>query len=245
MLDERMFQEIRNIVVEQSKQEPNHGFHVISNLNWHRYEEQIKSALQCLPSRGKVLDVGCGWGHTTAMLAASRPDLEFVGIDMLEAPSWAKLERYGARFIVCNALAIPFESEFETVIAFGVMEHTDDEKRFLNQVNKSLKTSGCLIIFNLPNKYALSEWLAGVLGLWSHEHKYTMAQIKELLKATDFNVTSMKREFIVPAQVDRVSRRLGSLFNKHYILLDKLDSWLAATPFRLVAESWTIYAKRS
>jgi len=34
-----MFEEIRNIVVEQGKKDQSNAFHVISNLNWYRYEK--------------------------------------------------------------------------------------------------------------------------------------------------------------------------------------------------------------
>ena len=245
VLDKGISEEIRSVVLEQGKRDPDKAFHVISNLNWCRYEKQIESALQFLPTNGKVLDIGCGWGHTTAMLAASRPDLELIGIDIVEAGSWIKFKQYGAQFGVYNALTLPFGNEFDAVTAFGVMEHTDDEEKFLRELNRVLKDGGYLIIFNLPNKYALSEWLARVLGIWAHERKYTLAEIEGLLKAKGFNISTVRREFIVPAQVDRVSRRLGDLFNKYYQLLDKLDTWLARTPLACFAEAWVVFAKKS
>lgn len=241
-----MFEEIRNIVVEQGKQNPAHAFHVISNLNWYRYEKQIQSVLRLLPSKGKVLDIGCGWGQTTAMLSVCLPDVEVFGVDLVQAESWAKLEEYGTQFEICNVLALPFGNElFDAVISFGVMEHTGNEEKFLMNINRVLKAGGWLIIFNLPNKYALSEWLAKILGILYHERKYTSAQVKELLKAGEFTISTMGRESIVPAQVDRISRKLGNLFNKHYLMLDKLDSWLMMTPFVYFAESWAIYATKS
>lgn len=244
VLDKRIFEEIRSVALEQGKRDPDKAFHVISNLNWCRYEKQIESALQFLPSSGKVLDIGCGWGQTTAMLAASRPDLELIGIDIVEAGSWIKFKQYGAQFKVCDALSLPFGNEFHAVTAFGVMEHTGDEEKFLSEINKVLKTGGHLIIFNLPNRYALSEWLAKIIGIWAHERKYTLAEIEGLLKAKGFNISTVRREFIVPAQVDRVSRKLGNLFNKNYLLLDKLDSWLMMTPIAYFSEAWVIYAKK-
>ena len=244
-LDNGISEEIRSVVLEQGKRDPDNAFHVISNLNWCRYEKQIESVLQFLPSSGKVLDIGCGWGQTTAMLAASRPDLDIIGIDIVEAESWIKLRRYGAQFKVCDALSLPFRNKFHAVTAFGVMEHTGDEGKFLSELNKVLKTGGHLIIFNLPNRYALSEQLAKTIGIYAHERKYTLAEIEGLLKAKGFNISVVRREFIVPAQVDRVSRRLGDSFNKYYQLLDKLDTWLARTPFAYFAEAWAIYAKKT
>lgn len=243
--DKRVFGEIRSVVVEQGERDPDHAFHVVSNLNWYRYEKQVESALQFLPSGGKVLDVGCGWGHTTAMLATSCPDLEVIGVDLVEARTWIELERYGAQFALCDSFALPFGNEFDAVTAFGVMEHTGGEERFLSEVGRVTKAGGCLTIFNLPNKYALSEWVARMLRIWSHERKYTMAEIEHLLKAKGFSTNTVRREFIVPAQVGRISITLGDLFNKYYLLLDKLDTWLARTPFACFAEAWAVYCKKS
>lgn len=44
-LDKTMFEEIRNICKEQGKRDPDNAFHVISDLNWHRYKKQIEFAL--------------------------------------------------------------------------------------------------------------------------------------------------------------------------------------------------------
>jgi len=179
------------------------------------------------------------------MLSASCPDLKVSGIDIVEVESWTKLEAYGAQFEVCNALALPFTNEFDAVISFGCMEHTGNDEKFLNEINRTLKTGGRLVIFNLPNKYALSEWLAKILGIYYHARTYTSVEIKELFKGGEFNTTTVRREFIVPAQVDRISKKLGNLFNKHYLMLDKLDSWLMMTPFAFFAQNWAIYATKS
>lgn len=178
------------------------------------------------------------------MLAASCPHLEIIGLDIAKAETWIKLKRYGAQFVVCNALALPFANEFDATTSFGTMEHTADEGKFLSEINRAIKTGGCLIIFNLPNKYALSEWLAKRLGLGCHERKYVLPQIEKLFKGHGFSIGAVRREFIIPAQVDRVSKRIGSLFNKHYLLLDNLDLWLMRTPAACFAENWQIYARK-
>ncbi|GAI21127.1 unnamed protein product [marine sediment metagenome] len=245
VLDKKVFEEIRIICKEQGKRDPDNAFHVISNLNWYRYEKQIKSALYFLPSAGKVLDVGCGWGQTTVMLAASCPSLQVIGVDLVKAESWTRLKQYGAQFVVCNALALPFTNEFDVVISFGAVEHTGDEGRFLKQISKVLKAGGYNIIFNLPNNYALSEAVARILGMWHHERRYTRRRITELLLAAGFSIIKVDREGIVPAQVDRLSKKVGNLFNRYYLQLDKLDSWLVRTPFACLSENWTIYAQKS
>ena len=240
-LNKRVSEEIRNIVLEAVREHPEHAFHVTSNLNWHRYEKQIEQVATTLP-HGRILDVGCGLGHTASMLAACRPDLQIVGVDVADWQSWVKLAKYGPRFLICDALALPFRNEFDAVISFGVMEHTGDEDRFLRQVNSVLRAGGNMIIFNLPNRYALSEAAARVMNIWHHDRTYTRERIVGLVQGAGFSVVNMKRESLVPAQVDRISESLSSLFNRYYLQLDRMDSWLTRPPLSIFAENWTIYA---
>lgn len=231
-------------MIKHGKQDPEHAFNITSNLNWYRYEKQIKIALQFGPM-GSVLDIGCGWGHTTAMLAASYPEAELVGLDMARSPTWNNLRGYGPQFVVSDALALPFAPEtFDVVISFGAMEHTDDAQGFLNSVSRVLKNGGYCIIFNLPNKYAFSEWCSDLLGLWHHDRKYTRKEVANLLTATGFSIIKLGREHIVPAQVDRISKRIGKMFNRIYPFLDSLDSCLSKTPLIYLAEDHMLCARK-
>ena len=243
-MENNPFSRIREIVIEQGKRDPNNSFHVISNLNWSRYVRQVNYLATLLPS-GKILDVGCGWGHTTAMLANLRPDIEVMGVDLNRTLAWDSLLDYGARYQVADALNLPYHSgQFDAAISFGSMEHTGNEKKFLGEINRVIKNNAPLVIFNLPNKYAISEFVGTLLGLDHHEHRYSQGVIKSIFFDVGFELIMTKREHIVPAQVDRVSRKIGKMFNRRYSALNKVDSVLIKTPLQLIAEDWMIQAKK-
>lgn len=99
---------------------------------------------------GKVLDIGCGRGENTIMLAIN--GCEVTGIDLASnAISDAKakaLERHvKANFLVGNVLQMDKlfpEEEFVTVIDSGLFHAMSDEERpvFAEQVQRVLKKGG-------------------------------------------------------------------------------------------------------
>lgn len=88
---------------------------------------EIRALLRFLPEEGRVLDVGCGNGSMTLLLAAERPKMTFVGVDysqrMIEIAK-RNLENRKANlderidFEVGNVLALPFRDQsFDCVIS--------------------------------------------------------------------------------------------------------------------------------
>lgn len=238
------FSELRQILLRQAKRNPQHAFHIRSNLNWERYKKQANLLAKILPKGQRVLDLGCGWGQTTAMLAILRPDLEILGIDLDMSPTWAELEKYGCRFRVGDALDLRTgDEEFDSAVSFGVMEHVDDRK-FLKEVYRVLRPGGYNILFNLPSRYSLSELFAGALGVWHHEQRYTKRQVTRLFVYSGFEVLEIEREHVAPAQVGRISGALENFFNQHYLGIGKLDTFLNITPLNFFSQAFTVISRK-
>jgi len=239
--------EIRKLLVQHALKIPSYtlSITIISNLVWLRYKKQVESVAQMAPKGARVLDIGCGLGQTTAMLAILRPDLKVKGIDLNEASTWRDIEQYcSCQFQVGNALNLPFdEGEFDIAVSFGVMEHTKNDKKFLGEVYRVLTYGGHNFAFNLPNKYALPEFLGKMLVGASHEQRYTKQEIIKLLVNVGFRDFHIEKEFIVPAHVDRVSKTLGRIFDKHYLLIDKVDSRLSKV-LAFFSESFRMQARK-
>ena len=245
MPDKALCEEIRRITIDATVDQPENQFHIISNLNWLRYERQLDLVLKALPDAGSLLDVGCGWGLTTAIIAASRHGLSVTGLDIVEMKSWQALKRYGAAYQTYDARTFPFEDRaFDYCLAFGVVEHTEDDVKFLQEVNRVLKPGGRLFVFNLPSKYALFERIANLVGIKSHDSTYTASKIRALMKSTGFIIESIKRELFLPAQVARVSKSIATVYDCYYLQVDKMDLWLAG-PLNYFAQSYTFVARKS
>jgi 2-polyprenyl-3-methyl-5-hydroxy-6-metoxy-1,4-benzoquinol methylase len=101
----------------------------------------------------KVLDVACGVGYGSYILAAKARNV--VGLDISkDAIDFAKLN-YSApnmEFTVSDVLSIPFDDKsFDLIVAFEIFEHLADTQKFLNELKRVYKDGG-MIILSTPNR---------------------------------------------------------------------------------------------
>lgn len=244
MFDDKRVKEAIDFYI---KKYPGDAYHMQSKLNCLRYEQQVKKCAKIIPKNAKVLDLGCGWGQVSVILSIIRPDLKIIGIDIEREPLWKKLNKFKCKFTVGDALNLKFKGKtFDSVVAFGLMEHVSDDKKLLQEIYRVSKPNAINFIFNLPNKYSLNEFGAKILKIGCHDRRYTKKQIKRLVeKAGKFKIIGIGREFLIPAQVNRISRSLNNFFNTHYLLINKLDKFLVRTPLNIFAESYFVVYKKS
>jgi SAM-dependent methyltransferase len=122
--------------------------------HWHRYHFAAK-----LIAGRKVLDVACGAGYGSALLA--RHATRVVGADIAaEAIAHAR-ERYAAvpnlEFCAADCAALPFpDASFNAVVSFETIEHIRAQESFLDEVRRVLDPEG-LFIVSSPNKLEYSD----------------------------------------------------------------------------------------
>lgn len=124
------------------------------------------------PGPPRVLDAGCGTGHTTVALARRLPGVEFVGLDLSRtsidiARELAESSGVGnVRFEVADlsaaisetAPAEPLESgSFRAVLALGVLHHVPDHDTTLDNLVRLLEPGG-----------RLGLWMYGLHGRRAH-----------------------------------------------------------------------------
>ncbi len=85
--------------------------------------------------------------------------------------------------------------------------------------------------------------MAKKLGIWYHTNKFSKKEIYNMLTIFGFEVIDFKIEFLIPAQVNRISKKLNNIFNSNYLLIQKIDDILTKTPLKLIAEAISIYCK--
>jgi ubiquinone/menaquinone biosynthesis C-methylase UbiE len=105
------------------------------------------------PAGSRVLEVGCGVGAQTIILAGRNPDAEFLSIDISEQSleKAAELIRQknisNVRFQCGTIFDLPFQKDsFDHVFICFVLEHLNDPVKALVEGKRVLKTGGTVTV---------------------------------------------------------------------------------------------------
>jgi ubiquinone/menaquinone biosynthesis C-methylase UbiE len=148
--------------------------------------------LSKLKPNGKALEIGLGMGCDTQLLCEKGFDV--TGVDLtpksVEATT-ARLKFYNLKADVRtgNAEALDFDDgTFDVVYSFGVLHHTPDTQKAINEVHRVLKSDGIALIM-LYNKNSLNYWAHLITGTQYDgtkkdpcpvERAYTKSEIRKL-----------------------------------------------------------------
>jgi SAM-dependent methyltransferase len=119
----------------------------------HRY------AMAVLMARGRdVLDIACGEGYGSALLAAVARRV--VGVDIVpdvvdHARRKYRQENLSFEVGSCTALPLP-EASLDLVVSFETLEHVAEHDTFLAEVKRALRPGGRLII-STPDKQTYAD----------------------------------------------------------------------------------------
>ncbi len=126
----------------------------IRHEHLHRYAWCVPLAL------GKdVLDIACGEGYGSAMLARSAKSV--CGVDIAEEAVDHARKTYGAisglSFLVGDAAAIPMlDASVDLIVSYETIEHHDRHFEMLAEIRRVLRPDGILVISS-PNRPIYSE----------------------------------------------------------------------------------------
>jgi SAM-dependent methyltransferase len=116
------------------------------NPTWQRHVAAYALAAPRL-GPGRVLDLGCGVGHSYHLLAPR----ETVGVDV-DAAALAGQDR---ETLVADMRELPFDDDsFDSVLSVQSLEHVPDPERAVAQVARVLRPEG-RAIFITPNRLTL------------------------------------------------------------------------------------------
>lgn len=127
-----------------------------------------------------VLDVGCGTGETLELISKGY-DAE--GIDLSgEAVSVCRNKGLN----VAGTDLFDFNKKFNSIICTDVLEHIEDDNRFIKHLYGILNKRGKLFILVPSGKMMKDDLLHG------HYRRYSRGSIIELLKKNDFIIESVE-----------------------------------------------------
>ena len=130
-----------------------------------------------------ALDVGCGTGYGSAVLAQSANRV--CGLDLShEAVAFAKSNYPASKieFLVSDCRQLPFASRtVESAVCFEVIEHIAEQEALLREVSRVLKPDGLLII-STPNRAYYTEERKEVNPF--HVREFNFDEFRTILKAS-------------------------------------------------------------
>lgn len=144
--------------------------------HWHRYLFAAP-----LVAGQEVLDVACGEGYGTALLAARAATA--TGVDIAQSAIDHACSRYAAianlGFRQADCAALPFaDGSFDVVVSFETIEHIATQEPFLDEVRRVLRPEG-LLLLSCPNKAEYSDRL-GVVNAY-HVRELYRAELAALI----------------------------------------------------------------
>lgn len=117
-------------------------------------------SISALVEGKKVIDIACGEGYGTAILAERAS--EIVGMDIDEGAVHRASEKYqkeNLKYQIGNIASIPVEDHsVDVIVSFETIEHVSQklQAQFLNECGRVLKEDGILIM-STPNKEVYSD----------------------------------------------------------------------------------------
>ncbi len=137
-----------------------------------------------LPSEGRILDVGCGFGLFAAYFAQTQRDRRITGIDHnakrieMARSVMASLGQTGHEFIAGDARDIRVDGGFQGIYVLDVMHHVprEDQEALLRCLYDLLAPGGVLILKDITTEpwigLKFTEYLDRVMVGWNEPLAY-------------------------------------------------------------------------
>ncbi|MEA5595606.1 methyltransferase domain-containing protein [Rivularia sp. UHCC 0363] len=162
-------------------------------------DEMVRwGGLDQLPAGTTVLDVGCGIGGSSRILAKDYGfDVTGVTISPQQVKRATELTSEGvnAKFLVDDAMALSFpDASFDVVWSIEAGPHMPDKAVFAKELMRVIKPGGLLVVADwnqrddrqIPLNFWEKPVMQQLLDQWSHPAFSSIEGFSELLEATGF-----------------------------------------------------------
>lgn len=191
------------------------------------------------PKPKSLLEIGCGTGFVISAISKQFPDAILFGSEYFEEGLvYARQRLPSAKFMQMDARHIPYESEFDAVGAFDVLEHIEQDEEVLKQIYKALKPSGIMFI-TVPQH----RWLWSAVDEYAcHARRYDANELHQKACKAGFDIVKSTSfvSLLLPAMY--LSRLLQR--NKMDVSMDTMTE-LRINPLLNKVFEWILYLELS
>jgi SAM-dependent methyltransferase len=181
---------------------------------WFRRHEAAYLWAEPLVTGRTVLEVGCGEGYGTALLARSARHIVGIDYDALAAPHAAATYPQ-ARFVRANLAALPVPSEsVDIVVTLQVIEHVWNHGEFVRECLRVLRPGGLLLV-TTPNRLTFSPGLESPINPF-HTKEFTATELVELLTANGF-LAEQTFGLHPSSRIEEFDRRYGGIVDAQLV----------------------------
>jgi trans-aconitate 2-methyltransferase len=156
----------KNLTAEKNIWEPQ--FYRDNSSMQHRWALRLLDKIH-LPVTGKILDVGCGDGHISALIAKEKKHATLIGLDlspsMIEYASTTFAQNLypNLSFIVGDAATLDGQERFASIVSFSTYHRVKDHGQAFSSAYRALLPGGqFLAVFPAQMSPLLSECIAEV-----------------------------------------------------------------------------------
>lgn len=148
----------------------------------------IQSLKKYFPAAQNFCEIGCGTGYVLQAISAENPRMAVTGSEIyLSALDYAIKRIPHANLIQADICRFPYESEFDVIGSFDVLEHIDNDTLALQNINKALKNNGGLILTVPQHKWLWSNYDE----MACHKRRYSRNELRVKLENAGFQILRM------------------------------------------------------
>ena len=157
------------------------------------------------------LEIGCGTGYVLSGIANAYPRANLQGSELfIKGLTFAANRLPSINLMQMDARHIPFIDEYDSIGAFDVLEHIEEDTQVLSQIFQALKPKGVLVL-TVPQH----DWLWSPVDDYAcHVRRYSASELHaklgeagfEILRSTSF-VTSLLPAMLLSRTIQKLSRK--------------------------------------
>jgi ubiquinone/menaquinone biosynthesis C-methylase UbiE len=183
---------------------------------WGEHIHRYNVALKLIQGNDTVMDIACGTGFGTDMIAKATKG-QVIGGDIAQDAidecnrHW---QRPNLSFRVLDGTKLPFtDNYFDKIISFETLEHTGQYREMAAEFARVIKPGG-LLILSTPNREVSSP--DGIIRNPFHIQEFTIDELREILSRNFSNVELNGQRY---NRYDKRSfgRSMGRIFEKMFL----------------------------